>query len=933
MLKRFIPTCLFLGAVFLFTACGTIKQGDSPVIPLDPKVETGVLENGLTWYIRKNEEPKDRAVLRLAIKAGSLLEEDDQQGLAHLLEHMAFNGTKNFEKMELVNYLESIGMDFGPDINAHTSFEETVYKLEIPTDDQEILENAFQVLEDWAHLLTLDDGAIEEERGVVREEWRVRQGASRRVLDQILPVLFKDSRYAERLPIGKMEVVMESPAQRVKDFYRDWYHPALMAVVAVGDFDPSEIRRLVEKHFSFPPSRGAPKLPIYEIPPQKLPRVAIVSDSEVTSPSVELLTLKRPAEKRTEKDFRDSLIRGLFWRIFNRRLEDLTRQETPPFRGARGRESRYVSTAAFVSFRADLRSDELLGGVDVLVEEIFRAQRFGVTEGELSRTKKALDLINSRDYKEKDNISSSSFALDLVTHFLQGDAAIGLEDKYRLAQRFLSEITLEDVNLYARTIFPGENRILLMVLPETSPSPEEGTLLALLEEVESRTLAPPRDEEFGKLPQVLPGIEDKAVKKQSIEAWGAEEWILSNGARVIIKPTDFMEDEILFYGFSPGGLSLEEDALFHDGLYSPMFVQESGLGNFSAGALSEVLTGIDVQLSIFMENYFEGFSGSTSSRDFESLLSLTRLYFTEPRFDEEIFGNLMIRLNEGVKNRLANPFTVYTDRYREIRSSGAYRFRPLSPEILETLVFEEMKEVFSRRFSSAGDFTYILVGNIDPDEVEPMLAAYLGSLPGGTKEEWKDRGIRPPATIVDEEVKSGLDSKGHVIMTFTGEGKFSEEEENIFYVLGDVLEVQLREVLREDMGGTYSVNVSTELQEFPFSGWVGEIHFGCDPDRAEELSARVFEEIKKLQRGTLDPAALQREKEQYRRYYEVNIEENQFWLEAIIEVLQGGGNPQPPLSPATFAEDLTAERIVGLANRVFDGDRWIRLVLLPEDQG
>lgn len=860
-----------------------------------------------------------------------MLEEEDQQGLAHLLEHMAFNGTENFEKMELINYLESIGMDFGPEINAYTSFEETVYMLEIPTDDRDIMENAFQVLEDWAHLISLEEDAIEAERPVIREEWRLGRGASGRILDEILPVLLKDSRFAERLPIGKVDVFMKTPAQRVRDFYSDWYRPELMAVVAVGDFDSVEIRSLIETHFSYPSPGPAPDLPIFPVPPQELPRVKIVGDPEVTLPSLELAILRSPAGKMTEQDYRDFLVRGLFWNIFNQRLEELSRREDPPFLGAGGGEGDFVSTAAFVSYNTALREENLLEGIEILTEEIFRAQRYGVLEGELFRAKEEQRLFINRAFKEKDNLPSPSLARELADYYLEGIFMPGIEEEHRLTNEILPEISLEEINDYARTIFPRENRILTLILPETVVSPGEEKLLALLEEVEARPLTPPKEESVGELPQASPEERGAIIERHRIEAWEAEEWILSNGARIVVKPTDFMEDQILFYAFSPGGLSLVEDPFYHDGLYSSLFLRESGLGEFSAGDLEKALAGRDVSLSPFIGDYFEGFSGSASPAELELLLRLTRLYFTDPRFDQDIFENLKSRLDTVVKNRLFDPDTVYQDRLQEILTSGAYRKKPLDSAILDTLVLAEAQEVYSQRFAGAGDFTFLLVGNVDPALLEAMVTATLGSLPGGNEEEWVDRGIRPPEAIVEERVEKGLDPKGRVTLVFPGEGELSKEEKTVFNTVGDILQVRLRELLREELGGTYSVRVSTDLHSRPVDGWTGTVSFGCDPERTEELSARVFEEIERLREGELDPSYLEAEKEQYRRDYEVNLEENGFWLGEMADTLQEGETPEPPLSPEAFAENLTMERTMALAARVFDTTRWIRLVLVPED--
>ena len=390
---------LIVTAAFL-SGCVTTSEPAAPALGLDPKVVTGVLDNGLTYYIRENRKPLERASLRLVVKAGSLLEEEDQQGLAHLVEHMAFNGTELYEKLDLIHYLESIGMDLGPEINAYTGFEETVYMLEIPTDEKEILEKGFEVLKEWARHITMNDEDIEAERLVIQEEWRLGRGASGRIRDQILPVLLQDSRYADRLPIGKVEVFMNTPAARVRDFYRDFYRPDLMAVVAVGDFQSSEILELIQRYFNFSAGPGPDAVSPFPVPPQGGTRIKVVSDPEVTVPQIELSILRPALSLSTREDYRTMLVRNLFWSAFNQRLSELARREDPPFIGARGGEGNWVSSASFISVSASPGEGRIVAGLEALAEEMVRAVRYGLTPDELERGKQESQLYISRAFME-----------------------------------------------------------------------------------------------------------------------------------------------------------------------------------------------------------------------------------------------------------------------------------------------------------------------------------------------------------------------------------------------------------------------------------------------------------------------------------------------------------------------------------------------------
>jgi len=924
--KRFF---LFLAAAAFLAGCISIPEEIFSPLPMDPAVVRGTLDNGLTYYIRENRKPRERASLRLVVKAGSLLEEEDQQGLAHLVEHMAFNGTVLYEKLELIHYLESIGMDFGPEINAYTGFEETVYMLEIPTDDGEILEKGFEVLKEWARYITMNNEDIESERLVIQEEWRLGRGASGRIRDQILPVLLQDSRYAERLPIGKVEVFMNTPADRVRDFYRDWYRPDLMAVVAVGDFNASDIESLIQGYFDFPAAPEPTELPGFPVPGQEGTRVKVVADPEVAVPQIELAVLRSPLSLTTREDYRAMLVRNLFWSAFNQRLSELSREEKPPFIGARGGEGNWVSSASFVSLSASLGEEKILTGLNTLTEELVRAVRYGLTPGELRRGKEETLLFITRAFKEKDNIPSSSLAGELVEYHLRDVFMPGVEGEYDLTRELLPLISLEEVNLYAGSLFPRDNRIVTLILPESLVPPGEAEILDAIALVEARTVMPPEERDPGTLEGTGGDTTPGAVEKRLLPAWGAEEWILANGARVIVKPTDFMDDQVLFSAVSPGGLSLEEDELYHDGLYSLLVLQESGLAGFSAGDLKKVLSGRDVSVFPYLGDHFEGFRGGGSPDELETLLQLTRLYFTEPRFDEGVYVNLKERLGEVVKNRLADPVTQYRDRLQEILSSGSYRRKPLDQELLETMTLEEGREVYQRRFAGAGDFTFLFVGTLNLVELEGLASAYLGTLPQGPRETWIDRGIRPPQEQVDERVRKGLEPQGRVTLVFHGEGEFTAEDEKILSTLGEILEVNLRELIREELGGTYSVRAGVTPVKQPYSGWSGSVEFGCDPARVDELTGRIYGEIDKLRNGEIAQSHLDREIEQYRRTYQVNLRENSFWLDTMARAVREGADPEPPLSPEEFAALLTRERLVELAGRVFANPEQIRVVLVP----
>ena len=540
MKHRYLRTIILL-TVVIIAGCATTDTAPAPRdgIPLDPLVTSGTLDNGVSWYIRPNSEPENRASLRLVVNAGSILEEDDQLGLAHLVEHMAFNGTEHFEKHELIDYLESLGMAFGPEINAYTSFDETVYMLEVPTDDPGILETAFQVLEDWAHLVSFDEEEIDSERGVVQEEWRLGRGAQGRILDAYLPVLLGGSRYSERLPIGKMDVVMNAPYARITGFYGDWYRPDLTAVIAVGDFDPERIRSLIEKHFSYRGRKDPSDRTFFEVPGHRENKALVIRDPEVPSAQVEL-TVKHPAaDYRTENDYRAYLIESMVFSMLNDRFSETARSADPPFVYAGGSSSDFLRTLKLESYSASADIEHIPSAVEAVVGEITRVREQGFTRQELDRKKAEFLRFIENAHRERENLASGSLARELTEYYLKGVFMPGIDAEYELFNRFIPEISLSQVNRRAGELFPGENRVFTAIVPEQGPSLTEADIIEAVSRGESGPVETYEEEDLD-----VPLVESKPARGKILDTEHLEEidttvMTLSNGARVVIKKNRF----------------------------------------------------------------------------------------------------------------------------------------------------------------------------------------------------------------------------------------------------------------------------------------------------------------------------------------------------------------------------------------------------------
>lgn len=907
---------------------------DAP-LPLDPSVVTGTLGNGITYYIRENPKPENRAVLRLALNAGSVLEDEDQKGLAHFVEHMAFNGTENFEKNELVGFMESIGMQFGPEVNAHTSFDETVYKLVVPLDDPGTIETAFQILEDWAHRITFANEEIDKERGVIIEEWRLGRGAQARMRDEYFPEIFRNSRYAERLPIGDdMNLLRTFPYDTLKRFYRDWYRPELMAVTAVGDFDRQEIERLIREHFSEIPASEEPRPRLeYPMPDHDETIYSVVTDPEAVYTSVEVLHKYDPPAEETVQDYRRLIVENLYNMMLTQRLDELTQSGNPPFLGAQSYNFRIVRTKNVYDLIAVVNDGGAERGLETLLTEAMRVEQHGFTEGELERAK--LNLMSSieRAWTERDTTESVRYAEEYVTHFLDGVPAPGIEFEYELYRRYLPGVTLEELHELATTWITEQNRVVLVTAPEKEgvPVPTEAELASVLSRVRTKTVEPYQDTAVDRpLVEELPapgGI----TGERTIEELGVTEWTLSNGMKVVLKPTTFKNDEILFTAYSPGGISLVEDERFMSAQAAASIVSLSGLGTFTLTELQRKLAGTSVSVSPYIGELTEGFSGAARPVDLETAFQLVHLYFTRPRIDETAFRSFMERMTGSLVNRQSQPEALFVDTIQTTVSQGHFRERPITVELLSEIEMRDAFQVYLERFANPGDFTFVFTGSFTLHSIRPLVTAYLASLPGGgAREHWTDHGIDPPAGVVEKTVRKGLEPKSLVGLVFSGPFEWSRENEHLLDSLKSLLEIRLRESVREEASGTYGVEVYAENSQYPDGEYQISIYFACDPERSDELTAIVMDELEQLRQTAPETSYLTKVKEIQRRAYEQNLRENRFWLNGLEDAYFNGWDPRRLLTYTEMVDALTAEGLRVAAETLLRPDRYVEVLLMPE---
>ena len=915
-------------------------------MPVGPGVIVGQLENGLQYYLRENSEPANRAEFSLVVKVGSVVEDEDQLGLAHFLEHMAFNGTENFEKQELIDFMESIGMRMGADLNAGTSFDETRYMLQIPTDSPEVMANTFQILEDWAHGLTLDPEEIDKERGVIIEEWRLRRGAAARIQDEQFPVLLRDSRYAERSPIGTVESLETFEHEALRRFYRDWYRPDLMAVIAVGDFDGAEVEALLIEHFEGISAPENPRERIeYSVPDHDETLFTIATDEELTSTSVAVYHMLALDEQETIGGYRQQLVEGLYNGMLNLRLGEIARNPNPPFLGAGSSKGSLVRSKGAYLLSANVPEDGIERGLEVVFTEAERVARFGFTASELERQK--IDVLRGieRAYTDRANRGSASYAAEYSRAFLDDEPIPGIEYEFELYKRFIPEITLTEVNQIGSEWIRPQNRVVVVTGPEKEDldMPSEEALLAVLTGVADMEITA-YEETVIDQPLLAEIPEGSTVVGTREFAEDIVEWELGNGVRVALKPTDFREDQVLFQGFSPGGTSLASDEEWIPASSATALIQGGGLGPFNTTDLRRVLTGKVASARPFISSFEEGVTGSGSPQDLETMFQLIYMTFTAPRADPEYFEVFNTRNRTSLQNRDASPAVAFNDAINRIMTQDALRSRPVTVETLDHTDLDGSLAFYQDRFEDASDFTFIFVGNIDLDVMRPLVERYLGGLPSTNRvETWRDLGERPPRGVIEEIVRKGLEPQSQTRLFFTGSIDYGDRSQRLgIAVMTSVLETRLREVLREELGGTYSVSVGSSFSWRPAGQYRLSISFGSDPERADELLAAVYEEIDRLKSSPPDEAEVNDVLEAQRRAWETNQESNSWWLSVLdgrYRYLLDQSDGRYPSGDVlletlpTYGADLdalTPPRIQELARRYFDQDNRVRVTLLPE---
>lgn len=929
---------LLLGAVLLAFSWPSLgaENLDAP-LPLDPQVKVGKLDNGLTYYIRKNAKPEKRVELRLVVKAGSILEDDDQQGLAHFTEHMAFDGSRHFKKHELVSYLQSIGVKFGADLNAYTSFDETVYILPIPTDKPENLDTGFLVLEDWAQGVTMSDEAIDQERNIVLEEARMGKGADDRMVRKLLPEVFNGSRYAKRIPIGKESILKRFPHAAIRRFYADWYRPDLMAVVVVGDVEPEQAEKMVRAHFANLKNPAAERPRVYAgIPSSNRSAGLVITDKEATENTVRIqYPIRKSPPETSLADYRKGLIKSLFAAMLAQRLQELTQQENPPFIGAySGEETIAPGYKAFTS-SAYLGREGARPAIAAMVQENERARLYGFTQDELDRVKKRLHRSAEMEYNERDKSESSRYVREYIGNFLEQEPIPGIVNEYAYINNLLPDISLDEVNSYVRQVIPDHSGKLVVYMGSShEQAPTREALLKQVNAAEKATVAAKLEKNLPTTLMAKPPKAGSIVAETQNTKLGTVELALSNGVTVILKPTDFKNDQVMIGASRFGGRSLYGEKDMYSARYSSSVVYSMGLDSFSPLDLTKIMAGKSASLYTSIDGYTETISGSSGVDDVETLLQLLYMRMMEPRKDAALFHAFVSKSQDMAKESMSNPETVFYDALQTTLYNNHPRLAHVAkPEDFGHIDLGRALAIYRERFKSAKGMTFVMVGSFDVEKIKSLIATYLASLPtDDIATRYRDLGIRPVSGVVKKEMHIGIEPKSQVSLVFTGDAAYSREENRRFRMLLEVMNIRIVDTLRQKLSLIYSGGMSGTIDRVPYVSYRINVSLPCGPENVDKVIAALFSEIERIKKEGPTQEEINKVRQNWIEEYRIAVRTNAKWLASLQDAALFGTDQAAFLADEEGIKAITPEEIKAAANRYFNTDNYVQAVLYPEKQ-
>ena len=914
------------------------QQNLNDSLPVDPNVKIGKLSNGLTYYIRQNKKPEQKVELRLVVNAGSILEDDDQQGLAHFSEHMAFNGTTHFKKNDIVSFLQTIGVGFGNDLNANTSFDQTIYILPIPTDKPENINKGFEILEDWAHNVTYDTDDIDGERPVVLEESRLGKGANDRMYRKIYPNVFAGSLYANRLPIGLDSIIKNASYATIRKFYKDWYRPDLMAVIVVGDIDPSKAEELIKQHFGElkNPENERPRIHP-DMPPYAKDQAQVVTDKEATSYTTIVNYSAEPIHPIvTLEDYKKDITKQIFTTLFNQRLRELTQKENPPF------------VYAFTDFGSFARGYESFGasigtgssdsttGLKAFEEELERVKKYGFTKPELDRAKS--NLLNQMDkmYKEKNKTESADYVSEYIQNFLTKEPIPGIENEDKYYKELLPQITIDNVNDISKQLQQDPKQFIALLGPEPSSSkslPTDSDLLSVAYAAEKMDVKPYEEKAIASsLLTTLPKA-GKIISSKKNSELGTTEFTLSNGVTVTVKPTDFKNDQILMSAIRPGGKNNYGLKDKYNAQYATSVVTSMGVGNFSPIDLQKALSGKTVKVAPVFSDVSEGISGSSSVKDLGSMMQLMYLYFTAPRVDTSLFKSFVQKNKTQLAFLSANPQAVFVDTlYKEL-----YHNSPLAPvavpkpEYFDQINLNRLMQIYKERFGNANGMHFTFVGSFKEDDLKPLIEKYIASLPSSPKKfNYVDNKLRPAKGKIDFTINKGKEQKSLIVGVYSGEVPYSDALDLKADAISEILNIRIIEELREKIQGIYGGGTQAQVEKYPYSHYTFFLQLPCGPEKVDTLLYAANNEIQNLIKNGPSKENLEKVQQQWKEQYKTDVKENETWLSELQSFYFPGTNPDYFIHHEKYVNALTQKDIQDAAKLLLSTKNVLTGILMPE---
>ena len=936
-MKKLVAFIMIFSCVWMTFAQKDLNLNDP--IKADPNVTIGKLENGLTYYIRKNGYPKDRVEFRLAVNAGSNQETDEQQGLAHFTEHMAFNGIEGFPGNSMVDELRSKGVVFGADLNAYTSFDETVYMIPMPTDNPGNIDLGLKILRGWAAGLLYDNKEIDEERGVIIEEYRLGLGASDRMRKEYWSILMKDSRYADRLPIGKLDILQTFEYQTIKDFYKDWYRPDLQAVIVVGDIDVKEVEAKIKTVFGNIPAKQNPKKKeIYGIASNKEPLVAVCTDPEATGSQVMLIRKHQHSAMKTIGDFRQQLCIDLYNTMYDARFEEMTQDPKCPFIGASAGYGDFIGNTDMYGSNAMAKENRINDAVTVLMQEDYRVLKHGFLQTELDRAKEELLERYDKAAKEVEKTESAKFASQYINNFLRQDPIPGAKRENNFAKKLMEDITLDEINALAKGWVTDDNMVAIITAPEKEgvkvPSKEE--ILSILNDKSLANVQPYvdtyKDQEILEKENLKPG---KITNIEKIETVGAEKWTLSNGITVYVKKTDYKNDEILFSASSKGGKTLYSEKDLASADFAADIIDRGGIAGLDYNSLMKKMKGKNVGVSPNIGLLTEGFSGSSSPKDLEFFFQYLNAFFTNPRIDQNAFQLVMDETKEQVKMITAQPMYKYIGKFIE----AAYNHDPYmkqmfsyDDEYFAQVDFDRAVRIYKERFANPADFNFFFVGNYDEKEMKEFVELYLGSMKTdmNKKENYDLSVLKPrPDKASTQTVYAGTEQQGWMGMYITNPIDWNYRNSIIADMIGEALDIQFVKIVREKMGDVYSPMVQMSASKLPISEMTLMILLGCNPDKTDKLAEASLKILNDFKAKGPDKKSMELIKKQMLSTRAKNIQTNRFWLGYISgKVTQD----EPIVNPSEYdniVNSITKKEMVEFMKKYFKPEIYTRADMHP----